>query len=283
MLLRGEDVTYAPPNRRNVNLVFQHYELFPHMSVFENVAYGLRLQKVRQPGAGQRVREMLAVVRVEDLEQRGARQLSGGQQQRVALARALVNRPAVLLLDEPLSALDVKLRKQMQLELKAIQHELGTTFVYVTHDQEEALLLSDRIGIMNGGDLLQVAHPAGDLRATRRRLRGRLHRLAERAGRDRREGRRARSSSPAPPPASGSRPWQAPGPGDGATGPASPSGPSASRSPRRARMAGMNAFRRHPGRRSDRGGHAARRAAWPTSCTWAPSASTWSRRRRLAN
>ena len=159
ILLRGEDVTYLPPNRRPVNMVFQNYELFPHMTVFGNVAYGLKLKKVREPELSERVHEMLRVVRVDGLEGRGAKQLSGGQQQRVALARALVNRPAVLLLDEPLSALDVKLRKQMQLELKAIQHRLGTTFVYVTHDQEEALLMSDRIGIMNHGRLLQVATP----------------------------------------------------------------------------------------------------------------------------
>ena len=159
ILLRGADVTYLPPNKRPVNMVFQHYELFPHMTVFGNVAYGLRLKKVREPELSRRVLEMLKVVRVDGLEQRGARQLSGGQQQRVALARALVNRPAVLLLDEPLSALDVKLRKQMQIELKAIQHQLGTTFVYVTHDQEEALLMSDRIGIMNHGRLLQVGTP----------------------------------------------------------------------------------------------------------------------------
>ena len=159
ILLRDADVTFTPPNKRNVNLVFQHYELFPHMSVFENVAYGLKLRKVKDPELTQRVREALAIVRVEELEKRGAKELSGGQQQRVALARAVVNRPAVLLLDEPLSALDVKLRKQMQLELKSIQHELGTTFVYVTHDQEEALLMSDRIGVMEGGNLLQVASP----------------------------------------------------------------------------------------------------------------------------
>jgi spermidine/putrescine transport system ATP-binding protein len=159
ILLRGDDVTDVPPNKRAVNMVFQNYELFPHMTVFGNVAYGLRLKKVREPELSQRVHDMLRVVRVDGLEGRGARQLSGGQQQRVALARALVNRPAVLLLDEPLSALDVKLRKQMQLELKAIQHRLGTTFVYVTHDQEEALLMSDRIGIMNHGRLLQVATP----------------------------------------------------------------------------------------------------------------------------
>ena len=159
ILLRGQDVTHVPPDKRPVNMVFQNYELFPHMTVFGNVAYGLRLKKVREPELGERVHEMLRVVRVDGLEGRGARQLSGGQQQRVALARALVNRPAVLLLDEPLSALDVKLRKQMQLELKAIQTGLGTTFVYVTHDQEEALLMSDRIGIMNHGRLLQVGTP----------------------------------------------------------------------------------------------------------------------------
>ena len=159
ILLRGEDCTSIPPNKRNTNLVFQHYELFPHMTVFDNVAYGLRLRNIREPELSKRVREALAIVRVEELEQRGAKQLSGGQEQRVALARAIVNRPAVLLLDEPLSALDVKLRKQMQRELKRIQHLLGTTFVYVTHDQEEALLLSDRIGIMNHGKLLQVATP----------------------------------------------------------------------------------------------------------------------------
>jgi spermidine/putrescine transport system ATP-binding protein len=157
--LRGEDITDTPPERRNTNLVFQHYELFPHMTVAQNVAYGLKLRKVREPELSTRVREALRTVRAEELADRGAKQLSGGQQQRVALARAIVNRPAVLLLDEPLSALDVKLRKQMQLELKAIQHQLGTTFVYVTHDQEEALLLSDRIGIMSHGRLLQVAPP----------------------------------------------------------------------------------------------------------------------------
>ncbi len=157
--LRGEDVTFVEPNRRNVNMVFQAYELFPHMTVFDNVGYGLRLRKVPLLERADRVRAMLAVVRVEGLERRGARELSGGQQQRVALARALVNRPAVLLLDEPLSALDVKLRKQMQHELKQIQHQLGTTFVYVTHDQEEALLMSDRIGIMDAGHLLQVGTP----------------------------------------------------------------------------------------------------------------------------
>ena len=159
ILLRGRDVTNLPPNKRNVNLVFQNYELFPHMSVFDNVAYGLKLRRVPKPEIRRRVEEMLAVVQVGGLGGRGARQLSGGQQQRVALARALVNQPAVLLLDEPLSALDVKLRKQMQVELKSIQHRLGTTFVYVTHDQEEAFLMSDRVGIMNQGVLLQLDTP----------------------------------------------------------------------------------------------------------------------------
>jgi spermidine/putrescine transport system ATP-binding protein len=159
VLLRGEDVTNAPPNRRNVNTVFQHYALFPHMSVVDNVSFGLELKRVPRGERRDRVREMLRVVQLEGMEKRKPQQLSGGQQQRVALARALVNRPAALLLDEPLGALDVKLRKQMQLELKRIQAELGTTFVYVTHDQEEALTMSDRIAVMNGGDVEQVADP----------------------------------------------------------------------------------------------------------------------------
>jgi spermidine/putrescine transport system ATP-binding protein len=159
IVLRGADVTATPPNRRNVNMVFQHYALFPHMSIEGNVAFGLRLKKVGKGEQRERVREMLRVVQLEGLEKRKPAQLSGGQQQRVALARALVNRPAALLLDEPLGALDVKLRKQMQLELKRIQSELGTTFVYVTHDQEEALAMSDRIGVMNDAVVEQVGAP----------------------------------------------------------------------------------------------------------------------------
>ena len=159
ILLRGEDVTSVPPNRRNVNMVFQHYALFPHMSVLDNVAFGLKLKKLPRADQTERVREILHVVQLEGYEKRKPQQLSGGQQQRVALARALVNRPAALLLDEPLGALDVKLRKSMQLELKRIQAELGTTFVYVTHDQEEALAMSDRIGVMNGGVVEQIASP----------------------------------------------------------------------------------------------------------------------------
>jgi spermidine/putrescine transport system ATP-binding protein len=159
ILLRGADVTGTPPNRRNVNMVFQHYALFPHMSVGDNIGFALRLRKVDRAERRRRVEEMLGIVRLEGLERRKPTQLSGGQQQRIALARALVNRPAALLLDEPLGALDVKLRKQMQLELKRIQSELGTTFVYVTHDQEEALAMSDRIGVMNDGIVEQVGGP----------------------------------------------------------------------------------------------------------------------------
>jgi spermidine/putrescine transport system ATP-binding protein len=156
IFIQGSDVTGNPANKRNANMVFQNYELFPHMTVFENVSYGLKIKRVGKNEARSRTRAMLETVGVGGLENRKASQLSGGQQQRVALARALVNQPAVLLLDEPLSALDAKLRKRMQLELKAIQHSLRTTFIYVTHDQEEALLMSDRIGIMSDGVLLQI-------------------------------------------------------------------------------------------------------------------------------
>jgi spermidine/putrescine transport system ATP-binding protein len=140
-------------------MVFQQYALFPHMSIYDNVAFGLKVKRVPRREHRGRVHEMLRVVELEGLERRRPRQLSGGQQQRVALARALVNQPAALLLDEPLGALDVKLRKQMQLELKRIQHELGTTFVHVTHDQEEALAMSDRIAVMNGGRIEQIGDP----------------------------------------------------------------------------------------------------------------------------
>jgi spermidine/putrescine transport system ATP-binding protein len=159
VLLKGEDVTQVSPNRRQVNMVFQQYALFPHMSIYENVAFGLKVKRVPRSQHRGRVLEMLRIVELEDLERRRPRQLSGGQQQRVALARALVNLPAALLLDEPLGALDVKLRKQMQLELKRIQHDMGTTFVYVTHDQEEALAMSDRIAVMNGGRVEQIGSP----------------------------------------------------------------------------------------------------------------------------
>src|SRR6266702_7591196 len=159
IVLQGRDVTSVSANRRPVNMVFQHYALFPHMSIYDNVAFGLKVKRVPRQDHRARVHELLHVVALTGLERRRPRQLSGGQQQRVALARALVNRPAALLLDEPLGALDVKLRKQMQLELKRIQTELGTTFVYVTHDQEEALAMSDRIAVMNGGRVEQLGSP----------------------------------------------------------------------------------------------------------------------------
>ncbi len=159
ILLRGDDVTDVSPNHRNVNMVFQHYALFPHMSIYDNVAFGLKLKKFGKEETRERVAEMLRIVELEGYEKRRPSQLSGGQQQRVALARALVNRPAALLLDEPLGALDVKLRKQLQLELKRIQSELGTTFVYVTHDQEEALSMSDRIAVMDDGLVEQIGSP----------------------------------------------------------------------------------------------------------------------------
>ena len=159
IVLNGNDVTTVPANKRPLNMVFQQYALFPHMSVYDNVAFGLKVKRVPRAEHKERVHEMLRVVSLEGMDKRRARQLSGGQQQRVALARALVNRPAALLLDEPLGALDVKLRKQMQLELKRIQSELGTTFVYVTHDQEEALAMSDRIAVMNGGRVEQIGGP----------------------------------------------------------------------------------------------------------------------------
>jgi spermidine/putrescine transport system ATP-binding protein len=159
ILLQGEDVTWVAPAKRNVNMVFQAYGLFPHMTVADNVAFGLKIKHVKRSETQTRVAEALRMVRLEGLDERRPRQLSGGQQQRVALARALVNRPAALLLDEPLGALDLKLRKEMQLELKAIASESAITFVYVTHDQEEALTMSDRIAVMNEGVVEQVAQP----------------------------------------------------------------------------------------------------------------------------
>lgn len=155
----GEEVGSLPPNKRPVNTVFQNYALFPHMSVADNVAFGLRMRKVPKSEISARVQEAVSLVRMSGMEGRRPNQLSGGQQQRVALARALVNRPKVLLLDEPLAALDLKLRQEMQFELKQLQREVGITFVFVTHDQEEALALSDRIGVMNDGRLLQVGTP----------------------------------------------------------------------------------------------------------------------------
>ncbi|MYI55947.1 MAG: ATP-binding cassette domain-containing protein, partial [Acidimicrobiia bacterium] len=147
----GDEVGTLPPNKRPVNTVFQAYALFPHMNVADNIAFGLKMQKVDKTERDRRVAEAVGLVQLGGMEGRRPNQLSGGQQQRVALARALVNRPKVLLLDEPLGALDLKLRQEMQLELKALQREVGITFVFVTHDQEEALTMSDRIAVMHEG------------------------------------------------------------------------------------------------------------------------------------
>ena len=152
-------MTWLPPYRRNVNTVFQSYALFPHLSIFENVAFGLRRKGVRSTEIKARVSEMLELVELPGYERRKPTQISGGQAQRVALARALINKPAVLLLDEPLGALDLKLRRQMQVELKRIQQEVGITFIYVTHDQEEAMTMSDRIAVMNKGHYEQLGDP----------------------------------------------------------------------------------------------------------------------------
>jgi spermidine/putrescine transport system ATP-binding protein len=159
VLLDGQDVSKTPPYKRHVNTVFQQYALFPHMSVFDNVAFGPRSRKDKDAKLDQRVNEMLEVVRLGEFARRRPSQLSGGQQQRVALARALVNLPSALLLDEPLAALDLKLRQAMQLELKRIQREVGITFVFVTHDQNEALTMSDRLVVMNNGLIEQLGSP----------------------------------------------------------------------------------------------------------------------------
>ncbi|MCB9419621.1 MAG: ABC transporter ATP-binding protein [Ardenticatenaceae bacterium] len=159
VFIQGQSVSKIAANRRPVNTVFQNYALFPHLSVAKNVGFGLAVKRVPRAEREKRVQEALALVQLEDMGQRKPSQLSGGQQQRVALARALVNRPTVLLLDEPLGALDLKLRKAMQIELKHLQEQVGITFVYVTHDQEEALTMSDRIAVMNKGVVLQIGDP----------------------------------------------------------------------------------------------------------------------------
>jgi spermidine/putrescine transport system ATP-binding protein len=159
ILLDGTDVAYTPPHQRNVNTVFQNYALFPHLNVFDNIAFGLRRAKRPKKEIKERVGQALELVQLPGYERRKSSQLSGGQQQRVALARALVLNPAVLLLDEPLGALDAKLRKALEIELKTLQQEVGITFLYVTHDQEEALTMSDRLAVMNGGHIEQVGAP----------------------------------------------------------------------------------------------------------------------------
>jgi spermidine/putrescine transport system ATP-binding protein len=159
IIVQGQSMSRVPPHLRPVNTVFQSYALFPHLTVAQNVGFGLAVKRAPRAERQRRIAEALDMVRLPDMGQRRPSQLSGGQQQRVALARALVNRPAVLLLDEPLGALDLKLRKEMQLELKALQHQVGITFIYVTHDQEEALTMSDRIAVMSHGVVLQVDDP----------------------------------------------------------------------------------------------------------------------------
>lgn len=159
VLFDGKDITSLPPYKRQVNTVFQKYALFPHLNVFENVAFGLRLKKMPEEQLRPKVLEMLEIVGLKGFERRSIHQLSGGQQQRVAIARSLVNQPRVLLLDEPLGALDLKLRKEMQLELKRLQREMNITFVYVTHDQEEALTMSDTVVVMSGGNIQQIGSP----------------------------------------------------------------------------------------------------------------------------
>jgi len=160
ILLDGVDMVQTPPHKRNVNTVFQNYALFPHLTVADNVAFGLKYQDVSKQEAKQKVADALELVRLTGFERRRPSQLSGGQQQRVALARALILNPAVLLLDEPLGALDAKLRKALQIELKALQEEIGITFVYVTHDQEEALTMSDRLAVMSNGRVEQIGSPS---------------------------------------------------------------------------------------------------------------------------
>lgn len=159
ILLHGEDIASLPPFRRPINTVFQSYALFPHLTVSENIGFGLKMLGQSKLEIAMRVSEMLKLVHMEELKDRRISQISGGQQQRVALARALAPRPKVLLLDEPLSALDYKLRKEMQIELKRLQHETGITFIFVTHDQEEALTMSDRIAVMDKGNVLQIGSP----------------------------------------------------------------------------------------------------------------------------
>ncbi len=155
----GNIINNVPPHKRNVNTVFQRYALFPHLNVYDNIAFGLRVKKMPEKEIQKRVQEILEIVNLRGFEKRSVNRLSGGQQQRVAIARALVNRPKVLLLDEPLGALDLKLRKEMQIELKAIQQRLEITFIYVTHDQEEALTMSDTVVVMNKGDIQQIGTP----------------------------------------------------------------------------------------------------------------------------
>ena len=158
-MIEGEDVTAKEPNERSVNTVFQNYALFPHMNVEGNIGYGLKLQRKAKPEIKKRVQEVLELVQLTGFEKRKPDELSGGQKQRVAIARAVINNPKILLLDEPLGALDLQLRRQMQIELKRLQKQLGITFIYITHDQEEAEYLSDRIVVMHEGKIEQIGSP----------------------------------------------------------------------------------------------------------------------------
>ena len=159
VIFENKKINNLPPHKRNINTVFQRYALFPHLNVYENIAFGLRVKKISEREIKSRVNEMINLVNLQGFEKRAVQRLSGGQQQRVAIARALINRPKVLLLDEPLGALDLKLRKEMQIELKKIQQRLEITFIYVTHDQEEALTMSDLVVVMNNGDIQQIGTP----------------------------------------------------------------------------------------------------------------------------
>jgi spermidine/putrescine transport system ATP-binding protein len=159
ILFEGKNINHVPPHKRQINTVFQKYALFPHLNVFENIAFGLRIKKFKEQAIKENVKSMLKLVGLSGFENRNIESLSGGQQQRIAIARALVNKPKVLLLDEPLGALDLKLRKEMQIELKNMQREVGITFVYVTHDQEEALTMSDTVAVMHNGEIQQIGSP----------------------------------------------------------------------------------------------------------------------------
>ena len=159
ILLGGKDISKLPPNKRPVNTVFQRYALFTHMNIYDNIAFGLKLKKMAREEIEGKVKHVLEMVDLEGFEERSVATLSGGQQQRIAIARALVNEPEILLLDEPLGALDLKMRKEMQIELKSMHDKLGITFIYVTHDQEEALTMSDKIVVMNGGQIQQIGTP----------------------------------------------------------------------------------------------------------------------------
>jgi spermidine/putrescine transport system ATP-binding protein len=192
VMIDGEDMEGVDPNRRPVNMVFQSYAVFPHMNVASNVGYGLKVTGVPRSEIDAQVEEALALVKLDGYEQRMPSQLSGGQRQRVALARALIKRPKVLLLDEPLSALDAKLREAMQLELVRLRNAVGITFIIVTHDQNEALSMANRVAVMNGGRVAQVATPGRALRVSEQPLRRRLHRQDQPArGHRRRHGKRA--------------------------------------------------------------------------------------------